>query len=369
MPSAPPMTVPTYATLRRSVEQVLYTGRRDIEAAWVRTYHDIGRLIQEHLLFNQERAEYGAKLFARLAHDVKVSSRTLHECVQFYLYYPIVRPVAQLGWNRCRLLCQVDDEPQRTALTAQAKQYDWASGEILRRVRTLNAARNLRSNSAEGLDDKTTAVAAADLLTPKRGRVDRYRVVALDAGLGLDLGFKLFRPVPPAQVRYRTAGEIVAVEAEGEVSAVADSRPGDLFTYAAVVRRVIDGDTLEVALALPGVVLWQKLRLRGLDCPEIDTPEGKTAKRRVEALVASAKSVTVYTTKPDKYDRYLADIFLQIEEPSSASDLKPSTLLLKQQAGGPFPEGLFLNNYLLENGLAERKDAWEFGDWEKMALR
>lgn len=24
---------------------------------------------------------------------------------------------------------------------------------------------------------------------------------------------------------------------------------------------------------------------------------------------------------------------------------------------------------LLEQGLAERKDAWEFGDWEKLALR
>ncbi len=361
MSPAPLTTAATYPTLRRSVERVLYAGRRDIEAAWVRTYHEIGRLIQEHLLCNQKRAGYGAKLFTRLAHDVKVSSRTLHECVQFYLYYPIVRPVAQLGWNRCRLLCQVDDEPQRAALTAQARKHDWASGEIQRRVRELNAARNVRSSGAEGLADKTAAAPTADLLTPKRGLVGRYRVIALDDGLGLDLGFKLCRPLPPAQARHRTAGETVAVDAEGGVSAVADGKSTELFTYAATVRRVIDGDTLEVALALPGVVLRQKLRLRGLDCPEIDTPEGKTAKRRVEALVAAAKSVTVHTTKPDKYDRYLADVFLELA-PGSDSQLSS---LNSQPPEGP----LFLNNHLLATGLAERKAAWEFGDWEKMARR
>lgn len=29
----------------------------------------------------------------------------------------------------------------------------------------------------------------------------------------------------------------------------------------------------------------------------------------------------------------------------------------------------FLNNALLEQNHAERKDAWEFGAWEKLALR
>ena len=54
----------TYAELRRSVEAVLFAGRRDIEAAWVRTYHETGRLIHEHLLLNKDRADYGAKVFS-----------------------------------------------------------------------------------------------------------------------------------------------------------------------------------------------------------------------------------------------------------------------------------------------------------------
>jgi hypothetical protein len=45
----------------------------------------------------------------------------------------------------------------------------------------------------------------------------------------------------------------------------------------------------------------QKLRLRGLDCPEPNTPEG---------MVPKTTAITINTTKPDKYDRYLADVFL-----------------------------------------------------------
>lgn len=53
--------------------------------------------------------------------------------------------------------------------------------------------------------------------------------------------------------------------------------------------------------------------------------------------------ITIHTTKPDKYDRYLADVFLQ--------------------TGAGADEEVFLNNALLERGHAVRKDAWELGDW------
>jgi endonuclease YncB( thermonuclease family) len=113
------------------------------------------------------------------------------------------------------------------------------------------------------------------------------------------------------------------------------------------VRRVIDGDTIEVAIALPGGVKKLKLRLSGLDCPEIDTPEGEAAKKETERLIAAAKSVIITTSKADKYDRYLASVFTTTADGSE----------------------IFLNNHLLQNGFAERKEAWEFGDWEKVEKR
>ena len=123
----------------------------------------------------------------------------------------------------------------------------------------------------------------------------------------------------------------------------------DLFTYAAELRRVVDGDTLVVALEVsPGVFLEQKLRLRGLDAPEMSTSEGRAAKRFVDGLVAKATVIVINTSKPDKYDRYLADVFMQQESGDPG------------QATGP--EEIFLNNALLSNGHAVRKDAEDFGD-------
>ena len=112
---------------------------------------------------------------------------------------------------------------------------------------------------------------------------------------------------------------------------------------------MVDGDTLWVRVGLGrGVAAKHKLRLRDLDCPEMSTPEGKAAKRYVDGLVARTKALTICTTKPDKYDRYLADVFLTLA-PSSSS--------------GQAAEEVYLNNALLENGHAVPKKAWEFGDW------
>ena len=61
----------------------------------------------------------------------------------------------------------------------------------------------------------------------------------------------------------------------------------------------------------------------------------EAAKRCVEAVVNETEGVTITTSKADKYDRYLADVFLH------------------RRSG----EEVFLNNALLENGHAVRFDA------------
>ena len=56
--------------------------------------------------------------------------------------------------------------------------------------------------------------------------------------------------------------------------------------------------------------------------------------------------MTVCTTKPDKYDRYLSDIF-RANTGNGGADL-------------------FLNNTLLENGHAIRKDDFSLDDWDEV---
>jgi endonuclease YncB( thermonuclease family) len=348
-----PALIPrTYAELRRSVEAVIGAGRRQVEAAWVQTYHETGRLIHEHVLLKKDRADYGAQVYARLSADVCVSGRTLRECVQFYRRFPIWRPVAKLGWNRCRLLCQVGDEAQRASLVAELKRGSLPTVELKERVRTLNAA----ARSVEA-DVSPTPESEPDLLKPRRGTPGVFRVTQEGTTLAVDLGFTSHVDLTPVQARGLQAGGFVRFTADGEVEPAPNATKNDLYTYAAEVTRVVDGDTLWVKLYLePRRWLKEKVRLRGLDCPEMATPEGRAAKRFVETLIAQATAVTVTTTKPDKYDRYLADVFLH-----RASGEGQEAGGRGAEAGGD--EEIFLNNQLLAHGHARRMDEYALTDW------
>ena len=113
-----------------------------------------------------------------------------------------------------------------------------------------------------------------------------------------------------------------------------------LFTYKAGVKKIIDGDTLIARVHLNfRMFITQKFRLRGIDCPEIATPEGKRAKRFVEERLKGCDFIVIKTHKDttDKYERYLADIFYRARE----NDL--------QIVAG---EGNYLNQDLLDAGLA-----------------
>ncbi len=328
------LTPSTYAELRRSVEAVVVRGRRDIERAWIHTYHETGRLINEHLLQNKDRADYGANVFARLADDTGISKRTLHECAQFHRCFPIVRISAQLTRSHYIVLCQVADGKQRSTLLRDAIRHEWTVAQLVERVRPLNALENTAAPSAAARD-----VTPPKLLTPKRGTPGVCRVIAVDDTLVVDLGFATYRDLREGE-RF-TASDFVRVTADGTGRAK-DATKADLFTYGAVVLKVVDGDTLWVKIYLhPGHWVKQKLRLRDIDCPEITNPEGKAAKRFTESLVPAGTTLTICTTKPDKYDRYLADVFVEAK------------------AGEP----VFLNNALLAAGHAAIKRAWEFGDW------
>ena len=105
------------------------------------------------------------------------------------------------------------------------------------------------------------------------------------------------------------------------------------YTYKAHVNRVVDGDTFDVTIDLGfRITTFQRLRLTGVDPPEIrgpERPEGLKVKAYVKRLI-EGKEVTIETFKQGKFGRYVAEVYLD--------------------------NGEKLSEHLLTKGMAERVD-------------
>lgn len=84
-----------------------------------------------------------------------------------------------------------------------------------------------------------------------------------------------------------------------------------MFKYNAIVDNVVDGDTVDLSIDL-GFDIWHKSRVRllGIDTPEKWFNYGKVVKEYVKEKLES-KPVQITSTKPDKYGRYLVDIYVE----------------------------------------------------------
>lgn len=65
--------------------------------------------------------------------------------------------------------------------------------------------------------------------------------------------------------------------------------------------RAVDGDTIRVGA--------ERIRLRGIDTPELSELEGPAAKRRLEELMRSG-SIRIEPRGRDVYNRLVADVFV-----------------------------------------------------------
>ena len=178
-------------------------------------------------------------------------------------------------------------------------------------------------------------------LIPKQGILYTYRLIAPDSlhdgddRLWIDLGFQVHRRIPSGTRGFKEGDIAESFRGDTGAYSIAVSRrtKDDLFTYKAFVERVVDADTLIVKIDLGFENrIRQYLRLRGIDAPELSTEAGRKAKAFVERELAKAPHVLLTSSRSDKYDRYLADVFYE-KEPG---------------------QELYLNQLLLDQGLAER---------------
>jgi len=304
------------------------------------TYWKIGKFIHTHLLENKDRADYGHNFYERLAEDVDKDSSTLARTVQFYRTFPISAPARKLTWSHFSYLISVKDKSKRESFAQLAVKKDWGKREL---------AEAIRLDRLTIEEPKEATKSSTTKLNVTRARLFTYQILEpsfihqIDERLVVDLGFTFIIQAEAKNIRLK-AGEFIESKKQGENYSFShsDAKPRELYTYKALVERVVDGDTMVLDIDL-GFSSWarQKVRLRGIDAPELPTPEGKKSKEFVESQLKAVEFVVVKTYKSDKYDRYLSDIFFM------AGESEPQTVL---------EQGVFLNQELLEKNLAK---AWE----------
>jgi micrococcal nuclease len=87
----------------------------------------------------------------------------------------------------------------------------------------------------------------------------------------------------------------------------------DNYTRAATVRKVIDGDTIEVMID-DGRRQYsvERVRLLRINTPEIKGEEmeaGLASKSYVESVLPAGSNVVIQTHKSDSFDRWLAELW------------------------------------------------------------
>lgn len=113
-----------------------------------------------------------------------------------------------------------------------------------------------------------------------------------------------------------------------------------LYTYGARVVRVVDGDTLLVKIDLGShMQSTQRLRLRGINTPELSTQAGVQAKAFVTEQLGLSPLIVLATSRPDNEGRNVADVWYLAGCDDGARILV---------------DGVYLNQQLVDEGLAER---------------
>ena len=333
MPTLKPLTLSkmSYNTLVRSIRGEIERARRAIERRTVETYWTVGAAMKAYL---GDNPAWGAEmaLFRRLSKDTGIDISTLNRALQFAHAYPELNLDSPLSWSHYRILVAIDDPAARARWERRAVREGLTIDRLYQLV-VESKAPKLKGP-------------AAQLPVPPRGLLYHYRLVKVDyvndltGGLMLDCGFAN-RIVPPPFSGMLTNKSVFRAAKDAERYSIVKTnvRVEKIYTYRAVIDRVVDGDTLLANIDV-GFGLWteQYLRLRGIDTPKLRSGGGLAARDYVRRALAHSSFVIVRTHKSDKYDRYLADIYYLPKEidPHRVAD-----------------EGKYLNQELLDHGLAE----------------
>ena len=323
-------SLPAAGRFQKLVEDIsrLYTDARQ---AQVRFAWETGRRIVREEQNGETRARYGARLIPELSKVLSqkygpgFSTRTLQKMRHFYRHHSIAPTSAQLDWSDYVELMPLKDERNRKHLERRILKEGLKSTEIRQEVHRLR--RQKENGAAPVLLHAQKPL--PPLKSPGGLKLNTFSLSSLRAKLKadhvlVDCGFFVSWPV--------RKDELAGIDIQKEMA----------YTYAATVDRVIDGDTLLVLIEVGfGIIVRDRLRLRGVNCPETSSPEGARAKKFVEKLLPVDATVVIksHKCKTDIYGRFVADVFYKqgVADPEAIIE-----------------QGVYLNRELLDQGHAVR---------------
>lgn len=352
------MTLPqlsVYDKLLKDIQSIHARARGEaavsLNAIRLKMFWEIGRAIVRVEKMHQGKVTYGAQTLERLAEDLTqflgkgFNLTSLRKMRRFYETHPRIRPNSVgLGWSQHQLLLGVTDDKARKKLEQACIQHQWKLKDLKKEIQCLGAVTEALDQQ-EALMSSKTSFRSSIKLALRRGVLNLFTIHQtryLGGELGekcLDLGFMIYYTEHIAKLKNFKPKDVIELQGPpSQLTAVASNRRKDQrYTYAATCDRVVDGDTLKVSIKLGFDIIHQvRLRLRGIDAPEIDTPAGEKAKGFLQRTCDAVDILVIKTYGTDMYDRYLTDVFYL------PGETDPAQIAAK---------GHFLNQELLDSGL------------------
>ena len=338
------LTTSQYKDLIRSVKSSLKTGlvsvQKVLEYQRLKTYWEIGSKVYHYAQDGQEKARLTKKFYAQVCEDVNrdlhlsLTIDTLQRTVQFYKNYPVFPKKTTLTFTHYMALQKLKDPKIRLRLEKEAIHNNFSVLDVKASVIEMNV-----SQTSQDLKNSKT-------LPLKRGEPYVYsqRVETSSSGKSytrIDCGFKINIDPPQGPDSLSLCSRVVrSIKEDGHYYLrVIEKGKSLCYTYSAQVVRVVDGDTLDVRIDVGfGIYLNDRLRLKGINAGEINTPWGQNAKKFLEKYLSCCPLIIIRTYKEGVYGRWIADIFA----------LKGCNDPLRIAK-----EGEFLNQVLLDEGLAD----------------
>ena len=315
--------LPAIARFHKLVDDIssLYENARTVQVqfAW-----ETGRRIVEEEQNGAMRARYGSGLIAELSRVLTkkygpgFSETVLRKMRHFYLLYPIKAISPELDWSDHVELLPVKDDKTRKRLEKRVLKENLNSAELRQLVQKILKAPGKKASSE-----------LPPLKRPTDLKLNTFRKSKLSYKLPegcvlIDCGFVINWPVRTQELKDVTVTDTPS------------------YTYEATIDRVVDGDTLLVVIEVGfRIKAHDKLRLRGIDCPEMGTPGGDRAKKFVEKLLPVGSTVVIksHKSRTDSHGRFVVDVFCKsgVESPEEI-----------------IRDGVYLNQQLLDSGHAVR---------------